>query len=206
MSALTDALDRILCWLEDHEDLDFARFESLQPGLTYEEIEEKVIDLLPFHLPKEVYELYQWGNGAWVGEKYWARFFEDYVFLSLESALVKYCDLTAINKEDDSCVIIIKSNWNLQWFPIFEDINGRGYYVVVINEVQNETTPILQISFEEIYDPYIIYPTLTKMMLAETECYEAGIYSNKSYGEGQDIRSKYQEIPLRIWRVEQTDF
>ncbi|MEH1969991.1 hypothetical protein [Nostoc sp.] len=82
MSLLTDALDRVLNWFQDHEDLEFAHFESLELGLTYEEIEEKVTDLLPFRLPKEVYELYQWGNGACIGEERYARFFNDYVFLS----------------------------------------------------------------------------------------------------------------------------
>ena len=202
MSLLTDALDRVLNWFEEDEDLDFAHFESLQPGLTYEEIEEKVTDLLAFRLPKEVYELYQWGNGAWIGEEIYARFFDDYVFLSLESALKIYYNLTGINQEDEPWVIVLKSNFNVQWFPIFEDVNGRGYFVVVINEIQKQTTPVLQISFDEIYDdPYIIYPTLTKMMLAEAECYEAGVYSNEFYEEATYIRSKYQETPIRIWRA-----
>jgi cell wall assembly regulator SMI1 len=202
MSLLTDALDRVLNWFEQNDDLDFAHFESLQPGLKYEEIEEKVTDLLPFRLPKEVYELYQWGNGAWIGEEIYARFFDDYVFLSLESALKIYCNLTAILQEDDPCVVVLKSKFNVQWFPIFEDVDGRGYCVVLINEMQRETTPVLQINFDEIYDdPYIIYPTLTKMMLAEAECYEAGVYSNEFYEEAKYIRSKYQEIPIRIWRT-----
>lgn len=58
MSQLKDALDRILTWLDEHDDLEFACFESLQPGLSYEEIEEKVSDVLPLCLPKEVYEIY----------------------------------------------------------------------------------------------------------------------------------------------------
>ncbi|MEH1922553.1 SMI1/KNR4 family protein [Nostoc sp.] len=202
MSRLTDALDRVLNWFEEHEDLDFAHFESLQPGLTSEEIEEKVTDLLPFCLPKEVYELYQWGNGGWIGEEIYARFFDNYVFLSLESALKVYCNLTAIDQENDPCVFVIKSNFNVQWLPILEDIDGRGYCVVVINEVQTETTPVLQINFDDICDePYIIYPTLTNMMLAEAECYEAGVYSNELYEEAKYIRSKYQETPIRIWRA-----
>ncbi|MEH2120495.1 SMI1/KNR4 family protein [Nostoc sp.] len=202
MSLLTDALDRVLNWFEENDDLDFAHFESLQPGLKYEEIEEKVTDLLPFRLPKEVYELYQWGNGAWIGEEIYARFFDDYVFLSLESALKIYCNLTAIDQEDDPCVVVIKSNFNMQWFPIFENINGGGYYVVVLNEIQRKTTPVLEISFEEIDDdPYIIFPTLTKMILSEAECYEAGVYSNEFYDEAKYIRSKYQETPIKIWRT-----
>ncbi len=39
------------------------------------------------------------------------------------------------------------------------------------------------------------------MMLAEAECYEAGVYSNEFYEEAKYIRSKYQETPIRIWRA-----
>ncbi|AUB36427.1 hypothetical protein COO91_02339 [Nostoc flagelliforme CCNUN1] len=38
-------------------------------------------------------------------------------------------------------------------------------------------------------------------MLAEAECYEAGVYSNEFYEEAKHIRSKYQETPIRIWRA-----
>jgi hypothetical protein len=202
MSLLTDALDRVLNWFQDHEDLEFAHFQSLELGLTHEEIEEKVTELLPFRLPKEVYKLYQWGNGACIGEEEYARFFNDYVFLSLDSALKRYFYFTTIDKFDEPDIVFFKSNFNRQWFPILEDVDAQNYYFVVINEVQTETTPVLQINFEDIYDdPYIIYPTLTKMMLAEAECYEAGVYSNEFYEEAKYIRSKYQETPIIIWRA-----
>ncbi|MBE9206856.1 SMI1/KNR4 family protein [Nostoc sp. LEGE 06077] len=200
MSALTDALDRILSWLEEYNNLDFARFESLQPGLKFAEIEEKVSSLLPLRLPKEVYELYQWGNGVWLDEEIYGRFFENYVFLSLETSLATYYEMTTINEEIDECNLIIKQNWNSLWFPILKDLDGRGYYVVLIHEIQKDTTPVIRVDFEEMGDyPYIIYPTLTNMMLAEAECYTSEIYSKFAYEE-EYIRQKYQDIPMKIWR------
>ena len=56
MTELNNALDRILVYLEEHEDLDNARFESLQIGLSYKEIIEKTKDL-PFCLPNLFYYL-----------------------------------------------------------------------------------------------------------------------------------------------------
>jgi hypothetical protein len=60
MSTLTDALERILNWLRANYP---EAASSLQPGLSYDEIEAKIADL-PFCLPQEVYELYQWRNGS----------------------------------------------------------------------------------------------------------------------------------------------
>ena len=74
MSELTNALDRILNWFENNKP---STIESLQPGLTIEEIEEKAKDL-PFRLTQEVYELYQWKNGM-IDDG--SCFFECYRFL-----------------------------------------------------------------------------------------------------------------------------
>ncbi|QLE44261.1 SMI1/KNR4 family protein [Nostoc sp. C052] len=93
MSQLTDALDIILNWLQQNKP---SYAYSLQPGLAYEEIEEKVKNL-PFRLPKEVYELYQWRNGMCIlkGEKI-AQFFHGYTFLSLEDAIDEYNQLIGL--------------------------------------------------------------------------------------------------------------
>ena len=80
MSELTNALDRILNWFQNNKP---STIDSLQPGLTVEEIEEKVKDL-PFRLTQEVYELYQWRNGMIDNGSY---FFRYYRFISLEETL-----------------------------------------------------------------------------------------------------------------------
>jgi cell wall assembly regulator SMI1 len=86
MSALTDALERILTCLQQRF-YDSARM--FEPGLSYKDIEQRV-KKLPFKLPKEVYELYQWRNGTYYAEEDRAGFFDDgLVFLSLEAAINK---------------------------------------------------------------------------------------------------------------------
>ena len=84
MSELIDALDRIVNWLEKHPSEKYASVDVLQPGLHYEEIDRRVADL-PFKLPEEVYEIYQWRNGTCDGEEDFSKFFSNYAFLSLES-------------------------------------------------------------------------------------------------------------------------
>ena len=59
MSRLTEALEsfyNLLCL--EHPEI----ASCLQPGLTREEIDDKVKNL-QFSLPEEVYDLYQWRNG-----------------------------------------------------------------------------------------------------------------------------------------------
>ncbi|MBW4598767.1 MAG: hypothetical protein KME29_03915 [Calothrix sp. FI2-JRJ7] len=59
MSDLTNALDKILSWLQKNYPSHVA---LLQPGLTEAEINELLEDL-PLQLPQDIRELYQWKNG-----------------------------------------------------------------------------------------------------------------------------------------------
>jgi cell wall assembly regulator SMI1 len=81
MSEITEALQRIEAWLQNHMT---NRAAELKPGLTRDEIEEQVKDL-PFSLPEVVYELYQWHDGN--VDKF---VFEQYDFLSLNDAIEAY--------------------------------------------------------------------------------------------------------------------
>ncbi len=58
MSPLTDALNRIQAWLTNNYPM---VTEFITPGLSPEEIQE-ITRMLPFSLPEEVYELYQWSR------------------------------------------------------------------------------------------------------------------------------------------------
>ncbi|MEC4894337.1 MAG: hypothetical protein SAL07_02925 [Oscillatoria sp. PMC 1051.18] len=59
MSNLTEALNRIMNWLEEYQP-EYAA--SFLPGLSRSEIDELI---QPFNIviPEEIYELYQWRNG-----------------------------------------------------------------------------------------------------------------------------------------------
>ena len=84
MSELTNALNIIIIYLEQNNP---EAASWLQPGLSKEEITEIVTDL-PFELPQELYELYQWRNGREItddnckrGFKYGFIFYADISYL-----------------------------------------------------------------------------------------------------------------------------
>ena len=178
MSGLTNALNRIVNWLEKHSCEKYASVNVLQPGLSYEEIERRVVDL-PFKLPEEVYELYQWRNGTCEGEEDFSKFFSGYAFLSLESAIDEY----------------EKLNWKLHWFPIFY-LDSRDYLILLCNS--ENVAPISSIYLGGGEDEEVFFSSLTNMMLTIAECYETGAfyfddegYLTGSYSKQESIRQKY---------------
>ncbi len=79
MSLLTETLNKIEYHLQENYPEIAARLRS---GLSYSEIEAKV-SFLPFKLPQELYELYQWKNGI-LETNGIEGFYKHYRFLSLE--------------------------------------------------------------------------------------------------------------------------
>ncbi|MEM8604905.1 MAG: hypothetical protein AAGF24_13855, partial [Cyanobacteria bacterium P01_H01_bin.121] len=75
MSILSDALEIILSRIESDGDELGIELASLQLGLTRAEI-DSLTQQLPFQLPSEVYELYQWANGAWPREEFEVMLFD----------------------------------------------------------------------------------------------------------------------------------
>jgi SMI1 / KNR4 family (SUKH-1) len=163
MSTLTDALERILNWLQANHP---KAASSLQPGLSYEEIEAKLADL-PFRLPQEVYELYQWRNGS--SDNGEADCFDCYRFIPLEEAI----ELSKYQVTED----LLEGTFPFGWFPLFE-FNG-GYLAVIGAESKNDNSPIV-CHYE---DESIAYTNLTGMMLTMAECYETGAYEKNELEE-----------------------
>ncbi len=184
MSELTKALNRILNWFQHNKP---STIESLQPGLTIEEIEEKVKDL-PFRLTQEVYQLYQWRNGM-IDDG--SCFFRYYRFLPLEDALEE--------------LKLMKEAWSLSlpfgWFALFE-FEGE-YFSAVGAEENTENSPILH----TYHGIDIAYRNLTNMMLYIAECYETGacyIGESRIIEENEvtviDILQKYEPESSSIFK------
>ena len=122
-------LDKILNW---HIENNWEIAESLQPGITREEIDEKVQDL-PFPLPEEVYELYQWRNGMYKlgGFSDFSNFVFSNEFIPLEKAV----EMSRNYAEEKG-----SRRWNPHWLLIFaEGTDNSDPLFVVIGE---ETAPI----------------------------------------------------------------
>ncbi len=162
MSGLTKVLDRIYQCLEkdSHEDA-----ALLQNGLSRLEIEEVIRDL-PFTLSEELFELYQWRNGMSKANR--IPFLDDLFFLPLEEALKIYYKLLAISHKGQSSGF---EWWKVNYFPVFID-GGGGNHPIACERVQHLAAPVIYVHHSE----YIEFLTLTNMMLALAELFEAGLY------------------------------
>ncbi|WP_445638434.1 hypothetical protein NSTC745_03704 [Nostoc sp. DSM 114161] len=176
MSSLTEGLNRILIWLDEHY-TDIA--SSLSPGLSYGEITKKIGDL-PFKLSREVYEIFQWRNGSN------NSIFGGASLFSLNGSLTLYQDFKDYFLDSD-----------IKAFPIFANEDSAEYYFAVCETL--EELPIITIGFDE---PEIIvkYTSLTNMILSIAEAYESKVFiHNERYGYikiinpnlFQSIRYKY---------------
>ena len=192
MSVLTESLERIFNWFQQYS----PRLAlSLKPGLTTEEIEDKVKEL-PFALPGEVYELYQWRNGIDIKfgfNKDNGNFLPCYCFLDIDWALEVY-NTRVENSKDFPDV----ETWNLYWFPIlFRDIE---YYFVIGEEEAKDTATVLNFDIEN-GGAQISYVSLTNMMLTIAECYETGAYYLHEKGYPLEDEPKAAQI-LRKYNSE----
>jgi len=205
MSVLIEAANRILSWLMVNKN---SYALALQAGLSYSEIQEKTKNL-PFKLPMEVIELYQWRNGTKDSEQYTARFFPAFTFNSLDQALIHYKELIDFSEEsgqiskydpvtNDSWEETIDPSeiYNPMWFPIFTFKNQWHSYLAIGGENEDATSVILDFSIED-STPYPKYESLTKMLLTIAECYEVGAYYSgeisirSNSDQAKSIRVKY---------------
>lgn len=179
MTDLTDALNRILAWLEKHNPISASGF---QPGLSSEIIEER-LSALSFCVPQEVYELYKWRNGDVTHSMVFGYLW----LLNLDKA----CEYSeGIN--DNVLLEIREQNGEPPYlFPMF-DFDGE-YFAVKGSEIPTATAPIFHISDD--CSVSFAFTSLTAMMLAIAECYETGIYAVREDGKIEVIDAvKFGEI------------
>lgn len=164
MSEITEALQRIELWLQNHMP---ERAAELRPGLTRNEINELVKDL-PFTLPEEVYQLYQWHDGSV------DRFiFEQYDFLSLGSAVAAYHEWLSevFFHERKEGYFFEKS------FPICQLWSENGVLLsVVCEDSKNYPVRILDIYCR---DFSIRYSSLKDLILHTADWYESAQYDER---------------------------
>lgn len=199
MGELTNALERIFDWMQKHDPY----ISSIwQPGLSLSEIEDKV-KVLPFRLPQEVYELYQWRNGFMLGKKGWVMALGGHDFYNLDFQVKQYFDT---KEYCEKCMALDNSSEpfrDSQWFSLLG--HDKQDYFVIGEQEQKQASPIYCFDYGDIYDfrAKLKYNSLTSMMLTIAECYETGAYyhymtegSNittfgMDYQAAESIRKKY---------------
>lgn len=142
MSELTDGLDRIYKRLSNRAPY---RVSQLTPGISLEEI-NKMAQCLPFNLPSEVHELYQWHNGH--GFNF---IFENYEFPSLRSAIILYEDEV---KQLEYDYPEVAETFKLR-FPLFNNPDSGVLFTILPDEKNGSSVYIHDVecrNYELLYD------------------------------------------------------
>ena len=173
MSLLIDSLNQIQTWLEKNCP---QAAETITPGLSISEIESK-IENLPFSLPEEVYELYQWSRGNDLGtQTKYGCILDPYGGTSLsnlEIVIEKFPDFE--DEEFEECAV---NYIGKPLFPIFQtDLDA----LCVIGDWENKnSSPIIFVS--DLNETPHAYISLTSMMLTVAELLEANAFDfSQSY-------------------------
>lgn len=183
MSTLTNALNRIIKWLEIYKPELAASFF---PGLNFNEIqagEQKI----GFKFPAEIYELYQWRNGSDIDG--YSLFGPCMGFLSfdraIESSIFWNSLISELNYENEP------------WYatsPLFFFFEDDGCYcgIPLQTPLNYPDKPVVE--FGEGGLPSLYYESLTTMMLTFAECCETGVYYITSDGFIDEDQSKSAQI------------
>ena len=162
MSKLTEALEKIMVWLQLYKP---ECAESFQSGLTRTAI-QNILGELAFQLPEEFYELYQWRNGNM--RKASSVVFPPLGFLPLEEALEIH--LALIKRASIGVEHLVYGSKST--FPFVED-NGN-YLSVVFTEKHQQTSSVLDSS--EGFESRILFSSITSLMQMLAECCQTGAY------------------------------
>lgn len=167
MSKLTEGLNRIYDRMASYTP---HRIRDLKSGISPKEI-NNLAKNLPFKLPLEVYELYQWRNGLFG----WDFLFENYEFLSLERAIYKYQEELEQIKVDYPQI----AEFFQYRFPLFENSSECGVFLTVTCDGEKSSVYGYDISFE---DFELRYHSLTDLILHSAEWYETAIFCEDGSG------------------------
>ncbi|MEM9925407.1 MAG: hypothetical protein AAF915_16915 [Cyanobacteria bacterium P01_D01_bin.50] len=187
MSVLTDSLQQIQTWLENN----FPRAaENITSGLNTLEIESK-IENLPFSLPEEVYELYQYTRGHSLDTQ------------NIDTDIFGADDGMALNSLEYAMEIFLgfedeisECAVNYIGKPLFPIFGTDATFLCIVGDWENKTpSPIVYVS--EIVETSHRYVSLTSMMLTAAESLQANAldFNRESYYKWDE--QKYAEIYLK---------
>ncbi len=180
-------------WLKHHQP-DY--YSALQPGLSRSELDE-FLDPLPFCLPAEFYELYQWhdgmtsldlGSDIYNGSPY--QLFPGYTFnpiqdaIDLRSHLVDDVGNLLLEKmrHEDGIWIEHSGILNHSFLPIFT-LDCKEHIFIFGTKNKFEISPLFRYFSEGCLD--FLYDDLESMMQTISACYKVGAYYNFEYSDGE---------------------
>lgn len=173
MNTLREALDFISDFVPLPSASGQMSYPLLNAGLEWEDIEQQV-SVLPFKLAEEVYNLYQWSNGAFLGslpypqKSDWSTHYQPiFNILPLERA------------------IAIAQDWGNGSFPLTEEESAYVCFTVGTSE-QQRTAPIFCSGEScDTRNQIPCFESLTSMMihLVEAVNYQSNLLRENTNGE-----------------------
>lgn len=187
MSSLTDALNKIQVWLQSNYP---TIAKSITSGLSLEEIQE-ITQTLPFTLPNEVYELYQWSRGhTQETQTIYTHIFEPNEGMALCTLEAAIEILPTFEDQFEECAVKYAGK---PLFPIFQ--TDASYLCVVGDWEDKKSSPIIFVS--DINEIGVIYTSLTDMMQTLAECVEASIVYFDKEGYSHWNTENYAQVYLK---------
>jgi hypothetical protein len=183
ISTVNESMDTLLPSLESElEKYDPEIIQSLQPGITVEELERAEARLGQAIHP-EMQAFYLWHNGL-ANDK---ELFPGHGFWSLEEAIRTNQEL-AVQYQEKGVSLLMAHEKN--WLILFPDSAGDGYYYEPARRY--ETGGIFYNFREAGY--YRLFPSVKNLIRAIVECYQSGAYlpgAEPDFEMEQQIMNKY---------------
>lgn len=192
MSPLIEALKRITPW---YKDPGCEAPQTFPHGLSLEEV-ENWLGALPFQVPQEIYEIYQWCNGR-VNPMVTGRMLQaidvyiyniDYMAKASVIPLKEAVDLWFEKNDEEQ----ITETW--YHFPVFSHENGL--LVIVGSEQMQESSAVWDVDWldDELRDP--VFPDITSMMTGIADVIEAErqCWDDSGYCDEQEYWNMYKSI------------
>ena len=186
MSLLTESLNQIQTWLENNCP---QAAESITPGLTLSEIESK-IETLPFSLPNEFYELYQWSRGNFVTQTIYTQIFGSFdgmVLNTLECAIYVF---SGFEDEFEECAV------NYIGKPLFPIFGTDATCLCIVGDWEEKSpSPIVYVS--DLRETSHKFVSLTTMLKTVAESLQANALNLNTKTYNNWDKEKYTEIYLK---------
>jgi cell wall assembly regulator SMI1 len=183
MSSLIRSLNQVMIWMEQNTS-EYAH--SFLPGLSIPKL-DGISEMLGITLPFELYELYKWRNGTFEPSN-GATYLGTFHFSPLEEMLQIYQDEFG---GIDGDFFVLEDGRRL--LPFSED-QGR-YCSLVLPTGNPQGSYHIAVTLSD-GDHYIVYESLTSMMVTLAECYETGAFY---LSDGENI-AEYPERVVPILR------
>ncbi len=203
MASITDKLNILINSLREKG---ITEVDNLLPGLSRQEIEQNTSHL-PFKLPEEIYELYQWRNGC--DHNFAPSLFRDQKLLTLDDALKEYEYLIEgyIYESDEDDIDIYQVDLK-SCFP-FAGFDGSIYTISCGKQYFTDKSklPIISVfegidlyfyTFDSMLDTcieWVQHPSYRKYYapLNQTEAWE-----KNQYGSLKGERGKGKGVKIRL--------